>query len=94
MEHKKITITPTTITIGDMKGHILPKNYDYSFLHEICKIDTSQYDSIYHLDNTFAGGYFFISDNGTKYRLIICGSGIPIVSDRSGILRKINKKMN
>jgi hypothetical protein len=89
MEYNKFTITPTTVTIDIMKGYIMTKNDDLSFLQKICKIDTSQYEFIYKLDDGWTGGYFFLS--GNKYRIIKCGSGVPIVSDKSGVLRKIVK---
>jgi hypothetical protein len=46
------------------------------------KIDFTKYDYAYSLDDGFAGSYVFIKNN--NYRFIKCGSGIPIINDKSG----------
>lgn len=88
MEHKRIIISPTKVTMGNLTGNILTKKDDLTFLQRICNIDTSQYDFIYKLNDNWAGGYFLRS--GDNYRIIMCGSGVPIVSDRSGTLKRRN----
>lgn len=70
------------------KGYVLTDKDEgnKAFLREICGIYPEKYDRVYKLVDNFTGGYFFIK--GDKFRVIYCGSGVPIVSDKTGTLKK------
>ena len=81
MDNKIHYIDTDTILFRNMKGKI---ETNMIFLNKVCNINHKYYDKIYKLDDGWTGGYLLIKNN--EYRLIICGSGKPIVSDTKGTL--------
>ena len=63
------------------------KNY-IEFVNKACKIDHTNYDSIYRLDDGWAGTLLLVK--GNNYCKIKCGSGRPLIteSEENGILEK------
>lgn len=71
----------TTIVFKNMKGSLATEK-DKNFLRVLGKINTDDYDYIYSLDDGWAGSYLLIKNN--NYRLLKCGSGLPIIGDTTG----------
>ena len=76
-----IVTMATQITFNGLKGKLI-NNDDYDFLNKVCNINTNDYDHIYKLDDGWAGSYLLIKHK--NYRYIQCGSGRPIISDKTG----------
>ena len=73
------------IIFNGMDGTLMNDDKRFmEYLHIICGIDTDPYDNIYKLNDNWAGNILFIKDN--TYRLVVCGSGIPIFSEKTGTL--------
>ncbi len=83
MDTLEIVDFPSKIRFNNMDGTFVSEN-NKEFLKKVCNIDTNDYEYSYTLNDKWAGSYLFIKDK--DYRFIKCGSGRPIVSDRTGKL--------
>jgi len=72
-----------TITFRGMHGKLVDEPR-MEYINKILKIDCSLYDKIYQLDDGWAGAYLFL--NWYNFRLVHCGSGVPIRSEENGVL--------
>ena len=81
MNNKIYYIDSDNILFRNMKGK---KLVDMQFLNKVCNINCKNYDKIYKLDDGWTGGYLLLKNN--TFRLIMCGSGKPIISDTTGNL--------
>jgi hypothetical protein len=81
MDKKIKYLSYNKIIFNDMNGELIN---NFEFLQKICKIDTTKYDYIYHINNRWTGAYLLVKNN--NYRFIECGSGKPIINDTIGKL--------
>jgi hypothetical protein len=84
VEQKIDYLSNNQILFNGLKGFLVVNHDKLMFINQILKINSNNYDSIYWLDDGWAGCYLFIKDN--TYRFIQCGSGVPIVYDIVGTL--------
>ncbi len=83
MDTLEIIDFPSKIRFNNMDGTFVSES-NKEFLKKVCNIDTNDYEYSYTLDDKWAGSYLFIKDK--DYRFIKCGSGRPIVTNRTGKL--------
>lgn len=67
------------IIFNGMSGKLMNNDINYmTFIHEICKIDTKNYEYIYKLNDNCAGSILLVKD--LSYCYYKCGSGFPIIN--------------
>ena len=83
---KLIMLDDNTVKFHGVNGKLAT---DTTFLEKVCHINVNNYDHIYYMNGLF-GAYLLLKNKifskHKNYRYIECGSGIPIISDTTGIL--------